>query len=113
MCQELAAGGEYWSSIDLQNPRPPLSSKALCRVIKEPGDVPNLRPKGVGRQFGKSLEGNKKMSQPYRVLYLVCLGFSLVSVFSLCAKFCLMSFSMGDDLLGRTIFWRPAVSLVT
>lgn len=39
LCLELAAGGEYWSSIDLQNLRLPSSKKAWCRARTDPGET--------------------------------------------------------------------------
>lgn len=64
--------------------------------------------KGVGRQFGKSLEGNRKMAQPYRVLHLVCLsqrltGFCLQFVCNVLAhEFLHGGRSFGDQ-------WFPGV----
>lgn len=90
-------------------------SIGAASIFRTPGPLSPRRPnkrqgmsqiyvqKGVGRQFGKSLEGNRKWSSPTESYTLsVCLSVSQVSVFSLCAMFWLTSSSMEDDLLGTS-----------
>lgn len=81
----------------------PLSPHRPCvdRVIREPGDV----PKGCGEAVWEVSKEIRKYPSSPESYNLVCLSFSLVSVFSLCVNILAHELSVEDDL------WRT--SLVT